>query len=178
MATVLDQDNAHNNGEPYALTSALTNLLHNTVRRYDLLVARHTDMCLQKGNFEMKKSLSRAFVGKTIDDMITVFNSESFRNILADYVCDSTEHVISKCRETEFISSEALRRVHFSYLYCLCLMPNAWINDLRCLENVCYRDTSSVYNRFVAVKTFLMNVFKVITDTVLGTLFNNTTHRV
>lgn len=158
-------------------TTGPIDFFYNTLSKYDVLVEKHAELYLRGENAKKKRNLSSAFVRKTLDDVISMLKNEDVINNITEYVCDTTERVVSKCGENGTVSPEALTKVHFSYLYGLYFIPANWANEFRGLESVCYRGLTRVYDRYVAVKTILTNVFRVITDTVLHTIFNKPSRR-
>lgn len=153
------------------VSDKLANITFITARRYDLLVNKHTEMYLKKENPNNKIALSSAFVGKTIDDVVAMLNDNELKELLAEYVCDCTERVVSKCSDDGLVSAEALPRLHSFYLYSIYLLPTGWTNVVRNLESICYRDMTRVYDRYLVVKTIMSDLFKNITDTVLNAMF-------
>lgn len=154
-----------------AVSDKLAKLIFNTARRYDVLFGKHTEMYLRKESVNNKKALSSAFVVKTIGDIELALNDNELREFLVDYICNSTERVVSKCSDDRLVSMEVLPRLYSFYVYCICFIPAGWTNIVRNLESVCYRDTTRVYDRYLVIKTVMTNVFKRITDTVLNVMF-------
>lgn len=151
----------------------LVSLLSNTARRYDVLFGKHADMYLRGENEGNKRALSRAFVERTIDDVVSILNDESLKDEIAAFVSGSTDRVVSKCGDDGTVSVEHVPRLHFSYVYCVNLVPAKWRNAMHSLESVFYRDTTRVYDRYMLVKTVMTDLFKKITDTVLTAVFGS-----
>jgi len=149
----------------------LTELLLITARRYDVLFTKHVEMYLTKESERNKKALSLAFVEKTINEIVTMLNDESLKNDLAEYICISTERVITKCDEENITSLDAMRRLHFSYMFCVNCIPNSWRQVVGSLENIFYRDMTRVYDRYMVLKTIMTDTFKTVSDTILQTVF-------
>lgn len=153
------------------LSRMINRVVHNTIRRYDLLVRKHAEMYLKKENDRDKLSLSSAFVKCTLDDAVSVLIDPRFRRSLAECVKQTTERVVSKCNDEKLIAPEALTRVHFPYLYCLYSFPARLINNLRESETIWYRDVASAYERYVALKVMFTNILENISTVLFSLLF-------
>lgn len=149
----------------------LAKLVLNTANRYDLLFGKHVEMFLLKENRRNKKALSLAFVEKTINDIVSMLRDDSLKLALAEYVCDSTESVVSQCTDDGVLSEAAMQRLHFGYVYCINLIPTNWRKLVCSFESIFYRDMTRVYDRYIVVKTVMTDMFKKLTDTVLQAVF-------
>ena|SRR5436190_7631831 len=151
--------------------SKFADTIFNTIRRYDLLVREHSFLHLQNNSDIEKDNLSSAFVDRTLSELVCLLNDTNVKNDISGFVRDCTENVVATCSDNGLISPSSLPRAHFYYLYCLYFAPARFINEIQKLESLFYRDMTRVYDRYVAVKTALTEMFNKITEAVLKVLF-------
>jgi hypothetical protein len=146
-------------------------LICTAVRRYDVLVKVHAEMYLNGESETNKQMLTKILVEKTFDDLAAICKNLNLRETTSKYLYAYTDKVIRECHSNRTVSTEALPRVGFYYLFGLHLLPGRWMTELKKLETICYRDVACVYDRYIAVKTAMANVFASISSYVLHVLF-------
>lgn len=162
---------SHTNGGGGGSEIGLSDFIRNTVRRYDVLVKVHAKLYLKGDDEGNKRALTAIFVEKTFDELAAICENSELRGTVSKYLYAYTNRVITDCHSSHAVSPEALPRLGFYYLYGLHLLPGRWIAELKKLETLCYRDVACVYDRYVAVKTAMANVFTTISDFALRLMF-------